>query len=114
MSNRPNLASLRQLLVEKPSWLLWNRLVEHLDQWPQDHPEWQVAWDYTKAHLDASWTKGWRQGNHQWAENSVGWDLIKRHLSIPSSIPDATEVWCPPAEYTMGERSNNFTTRGSN
>ena len=109
MNLTPTLASLRQLLAEKPSWSVWNRLVEHLDQWPEPS-EASMIQDMVEAHLEG-WPEGWRQGNHQWAEDSVGWTLLKRHTHTLSSIPDATEIWCPPASFTIGEDTSAIPAR---
>lgn len=104
MFTSANLASLRQLLVEESSWSSWNRIVEELDELP-DSSEKMMATDMVEAHLEG-WTEGWRQGNHQWAEDSIGWKLVRRRQQPIASLPDAEEVWCPPSQLMIGTDEN--------
>jgi formylglycine-generating enzyme required for sulfatase activity len=96
------MAALRQLLAEKPSWELWNQLVSFLDEWP-DASSLSMALEYTRSHLDASWTDKWRCGSHRWPKHSVGWKLKSALTTERRENPGSTSVWIPPGSYLMGE-----------
>lgn len=101
MNNTHAFAELRQWLQQPPTANLWWQCVELVESF--ESVERSLLREYLLSHVAKD--KHWKHTQvpcGEWDKDFSGWKLCKNTTQRIDSLPEATEVYCPPQTFRLG------------